>query len=205
MATKYEWYESDDSASILPTGFYMGQSFTIGTVGTNENFNTYSVKLKLYRINNPGTITIEIYSVDVSGFPTGSALSSGTTDGDTLTTNTAGEIREIIMSSYELQASTKYAIVIFCAAESIGVKLDSAAGYTGGNQLLWEEEWFDGSDDLYFSVWGTSTAIGTNQFINVGDTFHEITEMNINIGDVWKPVKEMYVNVGDTWKPCFIS
>jgi len=44
---------------------------------------------------------------------------------------------------------------------------------------------------------------GTNSFINIGDDFKEISEMQINIGDSWKPVVKGEINIGDSWKQIF--
>jgi len=111
--TLYERYNTGDNGGATFYGSaWKGQTFTIGNTGTNENHNITSVKLKVYKAGSPGTITVSIRAVDGSGNPTGNDLTSGTTDGDTLTTNTAGEWREISLTSYGLSASTTYAIVV---------------------------------------------------------------------------------------------
>ncbi len=72
-----------------------------------------SVKLLLFRTNSPGTITVSIKALDIDGKPTGADLASGTTDGDTLTTNTSGEWREITFGApYSITAFIQYAVVI---------------------------------------------------------------------------------------------
>jgi hypothetical protein len=84
------------------------------------------VRLKLYRVDSPGTLTVNIRATDESGHPTGEDLCSGTTDGDTLTTNVSGEWREITLGAgYLLVADTKYAIVI------------RVLGGDENNQILW--------------------------------------------------------------------
>jgi len=108
MATKYEYFSSgDDAGTAFFSPYFKGQTFTPSTA-----HKITSVKLKLYRIGSPGTITVSIRATS-DGKPTGPALCSGTTNGNTLTTNTAGEWREITLGDgYDLSASTMYAICV---------------------------------------------------------------------------------------------
>jgi hypothetical protein len=109
-----EYYATgDDTGDTLIQGDnWQAQTFT-----TQDAYTMAKVKLKLYRSGNPGIITVSIKATDVNGHPTGDDLCSGTTDGDTLTTDTAGEEREIPLTpGYALAISTKYAIVVRCAA-----------------------------------------------------------------------------------------
>jgi len=111
--TKHQNYiTGDDDASVAynysPNFYIIAQTFTPSVTHVITG-----LKLLLYRVNGPGTVTAVIKATDGSGHPTGTTLASGTTDGDTLTTNTAGEWREITLSSTAiLNASTKYAIVV---------------------------------------------------------------------------------------------
>ena len=176
--TKYEWY--DASGDTTGFGGPLGQSFTVGTTGTNENFSITSVKVKIYKVGSPGDVYVNLYAVDGNGYPTGSSLSSGVTDGDTLTTNTAGEEREITMSSYELQASTKYALVFetefFDGSNMCRMILNSAdASYTGGAYLYMDgEDWAEAAYDVWFEVYGeeVKSAILTETLsLSDGDNF----------------------------------
>ena len=109
MATLYEYYNTgDDSARSFHDISWVAQTFTPSTA-----HKITSVKLKLYRVGSPGTITVGIRATDGSGHPTGEDLCSGTTDGDTLTSDSGGEWREVTLGAgYNLSASTKYAIVV---------------------------------------------------------------------------------------------
>jgi len=174
MATKYEFNNCDlVGGGSLFIEFFLGQSFTVGTTGTNESFNIYSIKLKLGRVGNPGIITIALRAVDESGFPTGDDLSTGTTNGDTL--SIYGEIREINMSSYELQASTKYSILFkseFSSEENNCILYINSEGstYNGGTMILDDDGyWIDLNFDTWFEIWGTAISTGTNCQINIGD------------------------------------
>ena len=84
MATLYEYLNTGDNDSGSVYGaVWNSQSFT----PTIAHIIT-SIKLLLYRIGSPGTLTVSIRATDGSGHPTGADLVSGTTDGATLTTTT---------------------------------------------------------------------------------------------------------------------
>ena len=103
--TLKDYYNTgDDGTPTLIGGVYWeSQTFT-----ASSTYDIGSVKLKLYRIGTPGTLTVSIRATDGNGQPTGADLASGTTDGNTLTTNTSGEWREITFSSsYALTNETQ--------------------------------------------------------------------------------------------------
>jgi len=115
----YEYFNKD--AGALGTGnsnYKFGQTFTVGIIGKNVKHYLDSVVLKLYRVGSPSTFTVELYAIDGNGLPTGSILSSGTIDGNTITTSADGEEVEIDMTEYLLQPSTKYALVFYGAIDS---------------------------------------------------------------------------------------
>ena len=155
---------TDDRYSLSDANMYYAQTFTVGTVGPNENHNITKVKLKLFRVGSPGTITVSIRATDGSGLPTGSDLSTGTIDGNTLTTDNTGEWYEIEMSSYTLQASTKYAIIMRAtnpgASSGVGYREDSTVPtYSGGIAISSSNSgstWTKRSDfDIMFEIWGS--------------------------------------------------
>ena len=111
--TLYEYYDTGDDSSASVVGVtWRTQTFTVGTVGANEDHDITSVKLLLYRSGSPGTVTVSIRATDRDGKPTGSDLTNGETDGDTLPTGSPYEWREITLKSCQLRAKTKYAIVV---------------------------------------------------------------------------------------------
>lgn len=112
MSILYEHYNTGDDGQFLISSAdtWIAQTFTPSIAHTIT-----SVKLLLFRGvgATPGTLTVHIKATDVSGHPTGDDLCSGTTDGDTLTTNSAGEWREITLGAGALLgADTKYAIIL---------------------------------------------------------------------------------------------
>ena len=108
MALQDSYTTGMDNKVNVYAGWWATQTFT-PTTGYDISY----VILKLYRWNTPGDITVNIKAVDGSSYPTGPALATGVTDGDTLTEDTNGEERVIIFeSSYTLEASTEYAIEV---------------------------------------------------------------------------------------------
>ena len=108
MTTRYEYYNTgDDSFTTFFGATWKAQTFTSPIA-----HKITSVKLELYRVGSPGTVTIGIRATNGDGHPTGGDLCSGTTDGDTLPTSASPEWREINLGSgYTLDADVKYAIV----------------------------------------------------------------------------------------------
>ena len=125
----------------LDSSFRGGQSFTIGSSSEDGDFEMTTLQVKLWKETNPGIITINIYETDVNGFPFGASLGSATTNGDTLTTDTAGEIRTFTFTPINLVATTKYVFIVsnvVAAPNKINLKLQNEANptYEGGNAVV---------------------------------------------------------------------
>ena len=166
MATLYENYiTGDDNWHIIFSSGWYAQTFT-----PSVNHVISSVKLLIFRLGSPGVLTVSIRATS-GGLPTGADLATGTTDGDTLTADSAGEWREITFAvGASLLASTKYAIVC------------RQSGTPGGNYVGWRSDgssptyadgalctsgdsgasWLEGSgDDEMFEEWGDITGGST--------------------------------------------
>ena len=132
---RYEYYITGDDGVA---GFY-GTDWVTQTFTPSISHTITSVKLKVFRGGSPGILTVSIRATDGVGKPTGSDLCLGTTDGDTLTTNIAGEWRMIALwSGYDLVATTKYAIVIRAIngsdGNAVAVRVDTTTPtYAGGS------------------------------------------------------------------------
>ena len=107
--TLFENQTASDATVGIFTTWWRAQSFT-----PSITHDITSVDILCYRTNTPGTVNVGIYEVDGGGDPTGSALASGSFDGDSLTTNTAGEWKNVTVSGAGslLVATTQYAIVV---------------------------------------------------------------------------------------------
>jgi len=155
----YEYYNiSDPALASLWGDFWQGETFTPRDAHTGT-----SVKLVMYRVGNPGTVTVSERATDVDGLPTGEDLCSGTTDGDTLPTEYSGEKREVTLGAgAALSDGTKYAIVVRALAGDVDNyvrwRFKSPAPYPRGAHVFssdagvtWEE---DMSRDMMFEEWG---------------------------------------------------
>lgn len=130
MALKEYFNETPNAAvTMVSSSRWCAQSWT-----TTSSYDIASVKVRLYRSGTPGTVTVSIRAASGDA-PTGGDLASGTTDGDTLTTDTAGEWREVTFgSSYTLSSGIKYTIVVRAEAGILGwTGRDGAPLYADGD------------------------------------------------------------------------
>jgi len=159
MAQKYEYYDTggDGVAGCFADRRY-AQTFTPST-----SHVITSVKLLVYRVGNPGTVTISIRETDEDGHPTGDDLCAGTIYGNALTEDPAGEWKEITLGDgYNLTPSTKYAIVMKSQSTSSGhrtcwIRDESDPTYPGGCHEYASDitNWVSHPDrDLLFEEWG---------------------------------------------------
>jgi len=155
----YEYYNTGDNYNSGVYGIYwLAQTFTVGA----ESHTVTSVKLKMFRIGNPETVTVSIRATNSSGNPTGDDLTSGTIDGNSFTEDTAGLWYEITLTEYSLNASTKYAIVARAPdGNSTNIadwRFKLYSNYSGGcyeysanSGVTWASS---PVEDLMFEVWG---------------------------------------------------
>ncbi len=157
----YEYYTEGTAGGA---GFYgdvrVGNAFTIGTVGPNEDFILSSLKLLMYRQGNPGPVLYaEIYAC-ANGLPTGNVLSSGSLSRDNIKSGSPFEWHIIAMSPCKLKASTKYVWVIYSTGGDINnrywIRIYNTPPYLGGDAFYYDElGWtVDPSFDCLFEIWG---------------------------------------------------
>ena len=193
MTARFEYYITGDDVGLMTYGDLIRfQTFT-----PTVSHRITSIKLKLYRVGSPGTalpITIRTTS---SGKPTDTILASGTTDGNTLTTSSAGEWREITLGAgFTLDSGTMYALLISAPAgdtdNAVRVRADTSsptytvgtAGDSDDGGTTWNIR--AGIDNM-FEEWGstsglptvttqattdivTTTATGNGNITDLGDT-----------------------------------
>jgi hypothetical protein len=149
--THESYTTGDDNYEKAYDTTWCTQTFTVDIAHT-----VTSVKLYGYKLGSPGTVTVYIHAT-TAGKPSGVALCSGTTDGDTLPASTPFEWREITLGAgAALSASTQYAIVVKSAgadaSNAFKWRCSSLAGYAGGS-------------------YGTSGDSGTNWTMNTAFDF----------------------------------
>jgi len=153
----YDYYNTNDdnSTNTCGTGNYRsGQTFTVGAAG----YIITSIKIKAKKTSVPGTLTVGTYATS-SGHPTGSALTTGTTNANDFSTSLTWH--EISVTQYTVAASTTYAIVLStasCAGGGVGWAMDQTdPTYTGGSKqyIITGETWASNEAiDYMFEVWG---------------------------------------------------
>jgi len=136
---------------------WKGQTFL-----TVAAYTIDSVKIKMYRKNDPGIVTVGIYEVDINLRPTGVALTTATMTGTDITDDTDGAVYEFDLTNYALTAATTYAIVISCTGGNVlnaifpFYSIDE--GYTDGKMVTSNNGgvgWSDGTAgcDFYFTTY----------------------------------------------------
>jgi len=159
-----------DNNPMSSTTTYYAQTFTTG----NMPVWITSVKLLLWRSGSPGTITVEIRATDTSTpkKPTGSVLTSGTTNGNNLPTGSPYEWREITLTGYMLSASTTYAIQIRQSSTGTTYIRGSADYYNSANPHPWS-----------YGCWGYSMSSGSSWTMDdTADLLFQIVGENRNYG-----------------------
>jgi len=156
----WESYTSGDDADYEAYGaIWYAQTFTV----TDESHSVKQVRIKAYREGLPSTVTISIRAVGGSNLPTGDDITSGTFDGDGMTTDTAGAWYGVTVTEDSLDYGTQYAVVIRAeagdATNSLHIKYDGTAGtYAGGSECTSSNSgisWtVDTDDDVLFEVQG---------------------------------------------------
>ncbi len=210
MSTKFECYITGDDVGNTfgrPGTIWATMSFT-----PERTHDVTSVKLLMYRVGSPGTITASIRATTTSTaiIPTGADIdgTTGTTNGNTLTTNTAGEYREITLDSVvRVSAGTAYAIVVRATSGDnsnyVVSRVDDSGGtYLGGNyqfSLDSGSSWGNPSSDRewLFEEWGDAAYItypadrdvgGGNQrvtgLVHVYDRVQNIYDLEFQLGEV---------------------
>jgi len=157
MSTLYDYCNTGANSQDHFYGIYWSaQTFT----ASQESYTLTSVKLLLFRVGSPGTITVHLRNVS-DNVPTGDDLVTGTIDGNTLTTDPNGAWYEITFSSpYTLTIGTKYAIVVDAAggtATNRGDWRKGPGGYLGGSNCYSSDSgssWIAYATYNMFECWG---------------------------------------------------
>ena len=150
---------------------WKGQTFT-----TSSAYTLTNVSLKLARSGTPGTLTVSIFATS-SGKPTGSALTSNTYDGNSLSDSVYTWI-DIQLTPYSLSSGVQYAIVVKATSgdSSNFVYWLAESGmpdYDGGSQVWssnsgssWTKQ---GNNDQYFRTYSAQN-ITFGEYIGAGSS-----------------------------------
>ena len=197
--------QSHNTGTERSTNAFWGNGWGGQTFLTVAAYSITSVKLKLFRIGNIGTVTVSIRAVDGNSKPTGGDLTSGTLTGSTITTNTNGAWYEISLTLYTLSAATEYAIVFRNTGDGAGGSnrmkpiFTNASNYSDGVSLASNDGgtvWgTDVTDDNFFETYSPG-AISIDQKVNkqlvaaslsemwYGTTAEVMTQLAASVGDI---------------------
>lgn len=159
---RFEYCDTGDTNGMYVWNVYW--SFQTFTPVTPHKIT--SVRLKLYRVGTPGTLTVGIRNTYL-GKPTGADLCSGTINGNTLTTDTAGDWYWITLGDgYIPDVDIEYAIVARAPDGTTFHRVYwriGSGGYDGGNagnSYNSGAPWYSwANNDHIFEVWGETSDI----------------------------------------------
>lgn len=164
LEKRYEHYTTgDDYFDSISDADYIGQIFTVGAVGTNEDFTLSKIKVKIYKYGDPtGDALFTVRNVNEAGLPTDDILSTGFIDTSMLTTNSSGRWYTIPMTPCILNKDMSYALVgnymMNPPHSMIRWRYDSDdQEYPGGYGVWWHADqlWMiDYNASFMFEIWG---------------------------------------------------
>lgn len=163
---KYQYYNTnDDDDRDGYTANWMAQTFT-----PVVDHVVGKVKLKLFRVGDPGTITVSIKATS-GGKPVGADLCSGTILGTDITLDSNGDWYEISFGDgFDLDIGAQYAIVVRApsgdASNKVSWRADiTSPTFTGGTFVSSSDSGVDWSVvsgvDCMFEEWGVGPASPT--------------------------------------------
>jgi len=191
MTNRYEYYDvTDDGGGQSLGSVLVGQAFTIGTVGSNENFYLTKAQAKLYRFNDPGSVLFYVAHA-VNSVKSGAYLGSISFAGSLIPVNSATWIEFEFLGSPILHKDTQYVLIganpsgyglfnhatWYAASYGEGSYIGGAKtrstdggdtwGYPGGS-----EGWFGLLFDTYGETILTPTATGYMRYANAGTNYN---------------------------------
>ncbi len=161
--TRLEYSEGGEFDTTI--GVDLGQTFRMGFLSENRDWDLNSVKLVLKRIgdlDNPN-LTINLYAVGINGLPTGDSLSTGSIAGSSVPEENT--LMNIPMSAFVLRKNNSYAIII---SEDVGISLQNTGigTYDGGILLArFGGGWATTNSDANFEIHGS---LKLNTFVHGG-------------------------------------
>lgn len=173
-AKLYEYYSHFPATGGLNVyvDTWGGQNFTIGTVGTNENFQIIGVTLYLFKQGSPDyTVYVNIHNAS-AGVDPGVQIASGNFEANTVGStdkDNPTQINVSIPGNVTLSAGAMYYLVLNCSGGdgSNRLKWDylTSVSYSGGNEIYSTDQggsWTNNvvDRDLYFQIWGTNVSGG---------------------------------------------
>jgi hypothetical protein len=181
----YEHWDATGADDDKSSDLY-GTTWRYETFSPLTTHNLNEVELKMFRVGNPGPVTVSIRKTtlqaqgalgDKRPIPSGSDLWTGIIDGNAFTTSTAGSWEGTTSTSPNLlvTAGERYAIVIRCLGGNnvnyVRARVDSAQGIWGdsppyprgryGHSANSGSSWTYGNDNYMFREYGVPVTAST--------------------------------------------
>lgn len=164
---KFEWYLTGESTTTYKELYSVNwacQTFTVGTVGRNLDFQVTQARLRMYRVGNPsGLLTFSIRNTDANGKPTGSDLCVASINCGDILTNVSLVTLPFSPPFTILKRKTQYALVARAPSADASnyivwrenVPSPTYAGGQGGASDDSGVTWYVYSWlDMMFEIWG---------------------------------------------------
>ena len=203
MSILYESFTEEYSAST-PIGYSSGTYWEAQTFTPALSHSISSIQIQVKRIGSPGEVTVTIETVS-SREPTGVVLTTGTFDGNGLTTSYAW--KECTFTAYALTAGTTYAIVIKALSggssdyvsaqlvrqsngDTMYTNVGSRVGSTnsGTNWTVYDGTGGQADDDLLFKEYGDGFVLPSDAISRVTSLIHRYDRgtftLEVNLGEV---------------------
>jgi len=160
--TLYERYSGNNTSTSVSTynSDYLAQTFTVGTISTNENFFAKSGAIRIWKLGSPTDAWLYLQNTNSQGHPSG-YLDSGSIAISNVSTDSNGDWYNVSFSKdISLKEDTKYAITLACSGDGSNKLLwtiSSNGGYTGGNGEHSSDSgstWSSWDGDFFFRIYG---------------------------------------------------
>lgn len=198
------------------TDYYIGQLFKIGSTGVNKNFNLSGVYLEMSRYSNPGTVYLEIRTVNSSGIPNETILTSTSINGNLLSPDYNWESKYLYFNNpIILNNDTNYAIMLnmtdYSSSSQLllkGASLIKSLYHDGNAFLIKSTGVFDNypTYDILFKLIGNyntditkeNLTFNTNnktRYFQIPSTVSKITNSYINISTNSSGINNTYLKI----------
>ena len=145
---------------------FAAQTFTIGTLSEDKNYNISKIQLEIRLINNPtDDFSVCLHSTDATGDPSNDALSCNNSIVNNINITANYKRFNISIPPFEMNATTQYAFVCNTSAPDLEAWEfhGNGNGYTGGLQAQSADggsSWSQiASRDIFFEIWAENGTV----------------------------------------------
>jgi len=162
-ASRYEYYTTGDTDSTgVMVGRIIGQTFTVGTVGVNADFNLIGVGMKVYKVGvGQAGYNITVYEMQNGSTFNKSISTNISIDATAYTTQTSGKWTNVSMPITTLKKNGIYCLAAFITGGEVDWRIDPTGSYAGGGRIASTDAGATytlvSTTDMMFEVWGALT------------------------------------------------